>query len=159
MSFLVRTSVLWCTSAARLKRSEDTVPTSSDKQCWNIPKDLSLVPLDGLSRASTATRTVLHGGNPQLPQLQTSSATDPSPPNRLLWKLLTWWSLWCPGIFCRRIPVHSIPRQFHTQWRKGQILGPRRPSQSCQSIGKKILSFRLRRKLLLSSVPEFSFSP
>ena len=77
----------------------------------------------------------------------------------LLWKLLTWLNVWCSGIFCKRISVHSIPRQFHTQWRKGQILGTERPSQSCQSIGKKILICRLRQKLLLSSVPEFPFSP
>lgn len=78
-----------------------------------------------------------------------------------LWKPLTWWDLWCRWICCKLILVlmHPIPRQSHIQWRRGRPLGTERPFQSCRSIGKKILIFRLRQKLLLSSVPDFLFSP
>lgn len=145
---------------------EDMVPTSSDKQCWNTfqriclwclwmvclmlvqqPELCSMVGIQSCHSCKQAMKLTL--------PLQTCCLTI------MLWKPLTWWDLWCHWICCKLILVlvHPIPRQSHTQWRKGQHLGTERPFQSCQSIGKKVLIFRLRQKLLLSSIPEFPFFP
>lgn len=77
-----------------------------------------------------------------------------------LWELLTWWGLWCRWKCCKLILVllHPIPRQSHTQWRTGQPLGTEWPFQSCWSIRKKILIFRLRQTISLKCawIPFFS---